>query len=263
MRRLLTYLLFLVPLLIAIEPPVMLAVTTKPSTDVETSPSTDPDTSAYTFHCPTNGECKFFDSEPPNTACTTEGWTATSGVDADMCDNRRFNGDGSDGDEHLTRTDFTGHTNSTTVELIFDIEYINDQGTNTNSAMVNMGTAASQSQCRIEMAIPNGLPESLRFAVEGSTTQLSNRFRSPRDRFGGTRLQFMMRYDAADGVCSFWADHFGSRPGTGALSSGTVTQTSEDGASQVFDTVFISNAAGNTNIIIRNFAWCAPGPCLL
>ncbi len=254
MRRLLTYLLFLVPLLIAIEPPVMLAVTTKPSTDVETSPSTDPDTSAYTFHCPTNGECKFFDSEPPNTACTTEGWTATSGVDADMCDNRRFNADGSDGTETLTRTDFTGHTDSTTVDIIFDVEYRGNQGGTTAETTVALGTSASPSECIMVLAT-NGLPES---SLLNATLWGSPLFENV-----GDRVQIMMRYDAASGVCHGWVDNIGVRPGIGELNfQADQTEASTSGSGQVFDTVELENADGNINIIIRHFAWCAPGPCL-
>ncbi len=251
-KHLALLLLFLVPLLIAIEPPVMLGVTTKQEIDAKTEVTTEVDTRSYQFHCPTNGVCKFVDTELPDTLCSTEDWSAVIGEDADVCDNRRFNGDGSDGRERVLRTDLAGHTDSTTVDIILDIEYRGNQEVSTASAFLTVGTAASPVQCLVGVT-SNGPPEDL--GMTGASIAVSA-FRNI-----GDRLQIMMRYDAVSGNCEIWVDKFGVRPGTGELANGTVAATS--GTDQVFTSVRIENAVGRIDIIIRNFAWCAPGPCLL
>jgi len=135
------------------------------------------------------------------------------------------------------------------VQVVFESEYVGDETGAVSNELVMLGRLASPEFCTFDITT-SGLPEDI-LILGGGT--LSNAFEAI-----GDRLQFAVEYNATVGQCEYWIDPIGTTPGTGSLHNETVAAA----AANTLDSIRLDNARGDIQIFIRNFAWCAPGPCV-
>ncbi len=253
MRRLLTYLLFLVPLLIAIEPPVMLAVTTAPKTKVEVEVSRAVDIASWTFRCPLNNDlCKFHQGTLVTQACTNDDWTVTAGADAAMCLHQRFNGL-VDLDNEIEVLTTSTHTGGATAQVSFDMVIGGNGAGGASGPVVSMLTSGSAIICAVRIYDSAFGP--FRITLLSGTNPIETGTVPDLNLLIGVKYTFHLEYDGTGDTCTINVDPFGVRPGTGSLT----TDTAPGSADQEFRIITIENSEQAVLLNVWNVTTCTGG----